>query len=206
MHVSSPAPATDVVAYHHLYCSLSMVPLVSPELLLQKSEMDRRAKEIASELRKARRDLKRASKACSEWCWQVALSILCFSKGDTTASCKYAVLHHHDKHEPAALLEQLQAWWAGSTEADHRARTDTPNSATTREAAKRAHVFLTDLQLHEFVTPSHLNLGVAPVTATVLNEVHHMQGGTTEPAACLLKRGASCKSMKWRHRRWRCEY
>ena len=62
-------------------------------------------------------------------------------------------------------------------------------------------MFLTETKLYNFVSESNLDLGMALVTSIVVKEVHRLQSPLAEPAACLLKRGTSRKSMKQRLRR-----
>lgn len=164
--------------------------------------MAKRAEELKREIRSARAHARRDSKECGAACWRVAVSSLCFCSGDTTAACRYARQHERSEHEPAALQARLEKWWAESSVAELRARAAAPNTAALRVAANRAQVFLTEMKLYNFVSESNLTLAMAPVTSTVIKEVHRLQSPLAEPTACLLKPGASRKSMKQRLRRW----
>jgi len=183
-----------------------MEPLVSPVLLEQQAELSRRSAEISRELKRAREEVRRKEKVCSAACWRNAVAILCLCDGDTSAACAYASMHRQKAHNSAALRTQLEQWWASSTVADRRARSVAPDTAQSRAAAKAAQKYLTESKLHRFVEDSNFGFGVAPVTPVVITEVHRMQSAVDEPAACLLRRSASHKSMKQTLRRWRHKY
>ena len=183
-----------------------MEPLVSLLLLEQRAELARRSAEISRELKRAREEVRRSHKVCSAACWRNAVAILCLCDGDTSAACAYASMHWQKHHNPAALRTNLEQWWVSTIAADRRARSVAPDTAQPRAAAKAAQKYLTESKLHRFVEDSNFEFGVAPVTPAVITEVHRMQSAVAEPAACLLRRSASHKSMKQTLRRWRQKY
>ena len=173
---------------------------------LRLAELARREKVLQRELKRERERVRRSQAVCSPACWRVSVAIVCFCDGDVSASSEYASRHHQTYHDPTAFRAKLQEWWASSSAAQRQARSVAPEGRQFQIAAETARKFLTEKQLHSFVDKCNMDSGVAPVTSVVISEAHRIQGAGAEPAACLLRRTATKRSLHHRLRRWRLKF